>query len=248
MSDSFANSQLELACRIGAINDLIEALEDGADINYNGGSPIFIAIMAGERRAAEVLVERGADVSMYLPADCVAGNLNAVELIDMLMACGCWGGKIAGAKNEGDVEGESSGAPAIDSKLVGAIDRMIRRNGLREPFLKKRGEDYPAFRAALGGIGAEDCHAVVSEFLDELEAARSTQGENVAAEESAVAEDAATERSEPESDVDYDDSIFLDTESERIAEWSTRYLTAEESPADLAKEYLKERKKLEADA
>ena len=224
MSDPIANSQLELACRLGAIDDIVEALEDGADINCNGGSPIFIAMMENERASLETLLEHGADISTFISEGSPEAALELEQRIDFLLACG----------GHGDSKDSTGGSdtPQVDSKLVGALDRMIRRNGLVEPFIKKRGSDFPAFRQALGGIGAEDCHAVVSEFLDELEAARAEQIERAENDEVSV----------------IDDAIFLEAEAERIAEWSTRYVTAEESPPALAKEYLKERKKLEADA
>jgi len=224
VSDPIANSQLELACRLGAIDDIVEALEDGADINCNGGSPVFIAMMENERASLETLLEHGADVSTFIPDGSPEADLDLADRIDFLLACGGHGDN---ANSGGD-----SGAPEVDSKLVGALDRMIRRNGLAEPFIKKRASDFPAFRQALGGIGAEDCHAVVSEFLDELESARAEQIERAENDEVSV----------------IDDNIFLEAEAERIAEWSTRYIAAEESPPALAKEYLKERKKLEADA
>ena len=223
MSDPFANSQLELACRLGAIDDIVEALEDGADINCNGGSPVFIAMMENERESLVTLLEHGADISTFIPEGSPEAELEAEERINFLLACGGHGEAAGGGGDD---------ALEVDSKLVGALDRMIRRNGLVEPFIKKRASDFPAFRQALGGIGAEDCHAVVSEFLDELESARAEQIERAENNEVSV----------------IDDNIFLEAEAERIADWSTRYVTAEESPPALAKEYIKERKKLEADA
>ncbi len=224
MSDPIANSQLELACRLGAINDIVEALEDGADINCNSGSPVFIAMIENERASLETLIEHGADVSTFIREGTPEAALEFAQRIDFLLACGGHG--------DSATSGGDSDDPQIDSKLVGALDRMIRRNGLIEPFIKRRGSDFPAFRQALGGIGAEDCHAVVSEFLDELESARAEQIARAENDEVSV----------------FDDGIFLEAEAERIAEWSTRYVAAEESPPALAKEYLKERKKLEADA
>lgn len=223
MSDPIANFQLELACRLGAIDDIVEALEDGADIDCNGGSPVFIAMMKNERASLETLVEHGADISAFIAEGSPQAALGLAQRIDFLLACGGHGNSASSGIDDD---------PKIDSKLVGALDRMIRRNGLVEPFKKKRGSDFPAFRQALGGIGAEDCHAVVSEFLDQLESARTEQIERADNDEASV----------------IDDSIFLEAEAERIAEWSTRYVTAEESPPTLAKEYLKERKKLEAGA
>ena len=237
MSDPIANAQLELACRVSALDDLLEALEEGADVNCKGGSPLFLAIMAGERSVVEVLVERGADLSMFLSAALVPDNVPLEDRVDALMACGP-GPSSKDDDGDDDSATSSGDEPEIDPKLIGALDRMIRRNGLVEPFLKKRADELPTFRKALGGIGAEDCHAVVSEFLDALEEARAQAGSSAEAEEAAT--DSDREMTE------FDDRIFLVAETERISEWSTRYASTEEAPAALAREFLKERKKLEA--
>lgn len=237
VSDPIANAQLELACRVGALDDLLEALEEGADLNCKGGSPLFLAIMAGERSVVEALVERGADPSMFLTPAQAAEEVPLADRLDSLMACG----PAPSSKGDDSEEGPSASSgnePEIDPKLIGALDRMIRRKGLVEPFLKKRADELPTFRKALGGIGAEDCHAVVGEFLDALEEARAQADSSAEAEEA----EADSDREMTE----FDESIFLETETERISEWSTRYASTEEAPAALAREYLKERKKLEA--
>ena len=65
MNDPFANSQLDLACRVGSRDAITEAIEDGADINHSGSSPIILAIMANDRATVEALVELGADISCF---------------------------------------------------------------------------------------------------------------------------------------------------------------------------------------
>ena len=241
VSDLIANAQLELACRVGALDDMLEALEEGADVNCKGGSPLFLAIMAGERTVVEALVDRGADSSMFLSPAQASDDVPIADRVDALMACGP--GTSAKTDNGGDASSNTDGdEPEIDPKLIGTLDRMIRRKGLTEPFVKKRADELPVFRKALGGIGAEDCHAVVSEFLDALEEARAQAGSSADSEE-AVADSGSDGDRETET---FDDSIFLESEAERISEWSTRYASTEEAPAALAREYLKERKKLEA--
>jgi hypothetical protein len=146
----------------------------------------------------------------------------------------------------GDPDGSLPSGDLTVIQLIGALDRMIRRKGLAEPFSKKRGDDYPIFRKALGGIGAEDCHAVVGEFLDALDEARAA----AQAQPDSQA-DSNTNRDDTSAEREIsliDDSIFLEAEAERINEWSTRYAGTDEAPATLAREYLKERKKLEADS
>ena len=82
VTDSLANTQLELACRLGSEEDILEALEDGADINFNESTPLFVAVMAGDRAVVTVLVEQGADVSLF-GLDAVAGEPQ--DVIDALM-------------------------------------------------------------------------------------------------------------------------------------------------------------------
>ena len=65
MSDPLANAQLELACTVGSVSDVEDALDDGADIDFNCSSPLFVAIMAGNREVVAKLVERGADVALF---------------------------------------------------------------------------------------------------------------------------------------------------------------------------------------
>lgn len=62
MSDPLANAQLELACRVGSRDAVLEALEEGADINFGHGSPLIIAMMAGDRTMVATLIELGADL------------------------------------------------------------------------------------------------------------------------------------------------------------------------------------------
>ena len=81
MSDPVANAQLELACRLGLLEELVEALEDGADINCNGHSPVFFAVQHGHRELLAALVERGADISCF---ELEAGEVDAV--VERLMA------------------------------------------------------------------------------------------------------------------------------------------------------------------
>ena len=82
MNDQLANTQLELACRLGSEEDIMEALEDGADINFNGSNPLFVAVLAGDRAVLAILVEQGADVAIF-GLDAAAEEPEA--LIDALM-------------------------------------------------------------------------------------------------------------------------------------------------------------------
>jgi len=52
---------LELACKVGSVSDLERAVEEGADVNWDGGAPLFLAIMGGHRQLLDRLLELGAD-------------------------------------------------------------------------------------------------------------------------------------------------------------------------------------------
>ena len=151
MSDPLANTQLELACRVGSLEDVLEALDDGADINCNGSEPIFIGIMSGNRELVTLLLEKGADVSMF---EIVSNDPG--DVIELLMA-------LAPTPEEGPTD------ETVDAERVRAFDKMIRTKGLSEPVTKGRWEEYSAFRDGLKWIAAEECHDVVNEFLEMIE-------------------------------------------------------------------------------
>lgn len=155
MPDPLANAQLELACRLGSVDDVLEALDDGADVDCNGSSPLFIAIMANDRRVVETLVRRGADTSIFGVPGPDAGP---EAVVDALMAFV-------------PVTEEETGADPVDAKVVRAFDRMIRVKGLGEPLRKGRGADYAAFADGLKWIASEECLAQVGAFLALLEEA-----------------------------------------------------------------------------
>lgn len=61
-----ADRELELACKVGSIADFQRALYEGADVNADGGSPLFLAIMRGHREIVARLLEAGARPSLFL--------------------------------------------------------------------------------------------------------------------------------------------------------------------------------------
>jgi len=201
MNDPFANSQLDLACRVGSRDAIIEAIEDGADINHSGSSPLILAIMANDRKTVETLVELGADLSCF---ELKVSNQEGI--IDELMK---------GAPSTGDVPEEDP----VDAKVLRAIDKQIRNKGLGEPFAKKRGAEYPTFLDGLKWIAAEECHAIVDEFLKQIEPSRQESG-----------------------DIGVDQ--YLKEHAAEVEELSARYVAVTDLPGELLKEYLRERKKL----
>ncbi|MEM7145267.1 MAG: hypothetical protein AAF591_09025 [Verrucomicrobiota bacterium] len=240
MSDPVTNGQLELACRLGALDEVVEALEDGADIDFGSGTPLFVAISEGEREVVALLVEKGADVSVFGlergdgdegdeeeqeagdddgEAEAGGGEEGGVDetggererLVDALMAL------LTPAGGGDEKSGDDDDDP-VDAKVVRAFDRMIRNKGLGEPLVKKREEAYGVFLDGLKWIAAEECEEVVSEFLEMVKLVRAEAGEEGMA-------------------------SFLEDNAARIGELSERYGASEEVPGELLKEYLKERKK-----
>ncbi len=151
MSDPLANTQLELACRIGSLDDVLEALDDGADINCNGSEPLFIAIMANNRDLVSLLIEMGADVTMFE----ITSN-DPTDVIELLMELA--------PSPEGEPTDET-----VDARRIRAFDKMIRNNGLAEPVIRGRWREYKTFRDGLKWIAAEECHDAVKEFLEMIE-------------------------------------------------------------------------------
>ena len=109
----------------------------------------------------------------------------------------------------------------MDAKMLRAFHRMISNKGFAEPVKKGRLGEYEAFRKGLGSIAAEDCQALVSEFLELVKPAQDD------------AEAVAAILSDP-------------ANAEKLAELGERYLHAseDEQPGELLKDYLKERKKI----
>lgn len=172
-------------------------------MNCNGNAPLFIAVMANDRDVVSELVKSEADVSLF-----EIKSSNHDEVVDALMALAP--APTADSENE-DVDGD-----VVDAKLIRAFDRMIRNKGLASPVEKNRTAEYAAFRDGLKWIAAEDCEAIVDEFLSLMNEVKE----------------------------DGDAKQFVQENETRIAELSERYTASEENPGELLKEYLKEQKKL----
>lgn len=148
MSDPIANCTLELACTVGSLDNALEALEEGADINHGGGAPLFNAIFNRNREMITLLVERGADLSNFVSPAKQAVLGSPEETIAMLMEC----------------------APpdpnAIDPGLMEEMDGTIRSKGLGKPILEGDWDGVVAYVEKLERIGAPDLSAVVAEVVE----------------------------------------------------------------------------------
>ncbi len=81
-----ADRELEVACRIGSLSNFERAIEEGADVNCDGGSPLFLAIMGNHRQIVEELVARQAEVSMFLRKSEIKKLKSSPEIVEALMA------------------------------------------------------------------------------------------------------------------------------------------------------------------
>lgn len=86
MSKWNADRELELACRVGCLSNFERALEEGGDIDADGGSPLFLAIMKHHRHLVEELVRRNADVSFFITKTALKRLKTEDEVIEALMA------------------------------------------------------------------------------------------------------------------------------------------------------------------
>lgn len=204
MYTSYANAQLELACRVGCRATIEEALDEGADINFGGSSPLITAILAGDRETVAILVELGADVSCF---QLTTSADDPQATVDALIRSAPGGDGDAVPKDD-----------PVDAKVVRAFNKWIRAKGLVEPLAKGKGAAYGTFSDSLKWIAAETCHEVVQEFHALVSALPGDPGKAPA--------------------------NLLEEHGSQVESLTQRYLSSEERPTELLKDYLKERKKL----
>lgn len=157
MSDPIANRTLELACTVGSIDDAIEAIEDGADINLHGGAPLFLAIMNRNREILDFLLEKGANAEGFIAKKKLSLIQGREDLIEELIACAPY--------NPRDVKPEQ----------IEEIDSSIRESGVSFLVSELDWDKAARFRDSLDAIGAGTTHRCVAEFL---QWARSENGAN----------------------------------------------------------------------
>ncbi len=147
MSDAAANRTLELACIVGSLENAREALEDGADVDFQAGAPLFLAIVNRNRTLIRFLLENGASCHMFLPKKRLKEIKSREDLIEELIACAPY--------NPRDVK--------VDE--IQEIDSAIRETGV-EVLLSDLDWDHATrFRDSLNAIGAGSSHRCVAEFL-----------------------------------------------------------------------------------
>ncbi|MDF1657301.1 MAG: hypothetical protein P1U58_06790 [Verrucomicrobiales bacterium] len=147
MSDPIANRTLELACTVGAADDAIEAIEDGADVNYQGGAPLFLAIMNRNRGLIHLLLDHGAVADSFIAKKKLALVNDRDDLIEELIACA--------PHNPRDVKPDQ----------IAEIDTAIRNEGVGYLVAEIDWDKATRFRDSLDAIGAGGSHRCVAELL-----------------------------------------------------------------------------------
>lgn len=147
MSDPIANRTLELACTVGAADDAIEAIEDGADVNYQGGAPLFLAIMNRNRDLIHLLLDHGAVADNFIAKKKLALVNDRDDLIEELIACA--------PHNPRDVKPDQ----------IAEIDSAIRNEGVGYLVAEIDWDKATRFRDSLDAIGAGGSHRCVAELL-----------------------------------------------------------------------------------
>ncbi len=147
MSDPIANRTLELACIVGSLDNAREALEDGADVNFHAGAPLFLAIVNRNRSIIHFLLDHGADGVSFLPKKRLKDVHSREDLVEELIACAPY--------NPRDVKVEE----------IQEIDTAIRETGVEILVSDLDWDHATRFRDSLNAIGAGSSHRCVAEFL-----------------------------------------------------------------------------------
>ena len=80
-----ADRELELACKVGSMTDFHRALAEGANVNADGGSPLFVAIMKGNREMVWQLLNAGANPAFFLRKSRLSKLKTHGQVLDALM-------------------------------------------------------------------------------------------------------------------------------------------------------------------
>lgn len=147
MSDPIANRTLELACIVGSIENAREAVDEGADVNFRNGAPLFLAILHRNRNIIHFLLDHGADGEAFLPKKRLKEIRTREDLVEELIACAPY--------NPRDVKLEE----------IQEIDSAIRKSGVEYLVSNLDWEHATRFRDSLNAIGAGSSHRCVAEFL-----------------------------------------------------------------------------------
>ncbi|MDP4792967.1 MAG: hypothetical protein NWR99_13910 [Verrucomicrobiales bacterium] len=147
MTDPIASRTLELASTVGSLDDAREALEDGADVNFRSGAPLFLAIVNRNRPIINFLLDNGADSERFIPGKKLKQIRSREDLIEELVSCAPF--------NPRDLKIEE----------LQEIDSGIREVGVEFLVSELDWDNATRFRDTLNAIGAGSKHRCVAEFL-----------------------------------------------------------------------------------
>jgi ankyrin repeat protein len=82
-----ADRELELACKVGSLPDVERCLAEGADPDFEGGTPLFVAILRGHRAVIERLVAAGASPRPFVRKSRLAKLRTPAQVVAALMEC-----------------------------------------------------------------------------------------------------------------------------------------------------------------
>ena len=147
MIPSPENRTLELACTVGSIDNAKEAIEEGADVNFQGGAPLFLAIVNRNRAIINLLLDNGAVPDSFLPKKKLRMIKGRDTLIEELIA--------SAPSNPRDIKPDQ----------IEAIDQGIRDEGVAYLLSDVDWDHATLFRDSLDAIGAGQSHRCIAEFL-----------------------------------------------------------------------------------
>ncbi len=138
---------LELACTVGSFINAIEAIEEGANVNFQGGAPLFLAILDRNRAIINLLLDNGALVDVFLPKKKLSSIKGRDTLVEELIA--------SAPSNPRDIKPDQ----------IEEIDQAIRDEGVSYLLSNIDWDRATLFRDSLVAIGAGQTHRCVAEFL-----------------------------------------------------------------------------------
>ncbi len=147
MIDPVANRTLELACTVGSLDNAREALEEGADVNYCSGAPLFLAILNRNRCLIHFLLDHGAHRELFIPGKRLGELRTRDDVVEALISCAPY--------NPRELKVEE----------LQEIDSGIRKVGVKFLVSALDWDHATRFRDSLNAIGADSKRRCVAEFL-----------------------------------------------------------------------------------
>ena len=147
MISSPEDRTLELACTVGCLSNALEAIEEGADVNFQGGAPLFLAIINRNRAIINLLLDHGAEPDAFLPKKKLRLITGRDTLVEELIA--------SAPSNPRDIKPDQ----------IETIDQAIRDDGVSVLLSDIDWDRATLFRDSLDAIGAGQTHRCVAEFL-----------------------------------------------------------------------------------